>query len=215
MRVAITPQLPWYVARACGLVAWALAWVSVMWGLALSTRALGSRPKAPWLNDLHRTLGGLTAAFVVGHMVALLFDTFVPFGPRQLLVPFATHWKPGAVAWGIVAFYLLVAIETTSLLMKRLPRRVWRGIHLFSYAFAVMATLHLLTAGTDRHIEVLRLVAVGLAGATFFFVVYRAIGPGRAASVRSQRTRQRPRSDRTEGEVEPREATRPGSRTRV
>jgi DMSO/TMAO reductase YedYZ heme-binding membrane subunit len=211
VRVALTPQLPWYVARASGLVAWALAWASVMWGLALSTRALGSRPKAPWLNDLHRTLGGLTAAFVVAHLVALLFDTYVPFGPRELFVPFATHWKPGAVAWGIVAFYLLVAIETTSLLMKRLPRRVWRGIHLFSYAFAVMATLHLLTAGTDRHIEVLRLVAVGLAGATFFFVLYRVIGPGRAASVRSSR----PRSDRTAGGTSPPGPSRSETRTRV
>jgi len=34
----------------------------------------------------------------------------VHFGPAQLLIPLASAWRPGAVAWGIVAFYLLVAV---------------------------------------------------------------------------------------------------------
>ena len=150
MNVLATSPLPWYVARACGLTAWALAWASVVMGLALSTRALGRRPKAPWLNDLHRFLGGLTVIFVAVHVGALLSDRYVPFTPEQVLVPYATHWKPGAVAWGIAAFYLLLAVEVTSLLMRRLPRRLWKGVHFSSYAMAVAASLHLLTAGPDR-----------------------------------------------------------------
>ena len=45
----------------------ALAAASVLWGMALSTRALGARPKAPWLLDLHRFLGGMTVLFVGAH----------------------------------------------------------------------------------------------------------------------------------------------------
>ena len=180
--------LPWYVTRACGLTAWALAWSAVVVGLALSTRALGRRPKAPWLNDLHRFLGGLTVAFVAVHVGALLVDRYVPFTPEQVLVPFATHWKPGPVAWGIAAFYLLVAVEVTSLLMRRIPRSVWKGIHFSSYAMAVGASLHLLTAGTDGQRPLVRWSVLTLLAITSFFIFYRVTGPGRRASVASPRT---------------------------
>ena len=59
----------------------------------------------------------------------------------------ASSWKPAAVAWGIVAFYLLLAIEGTSLLRSRLPVRLWRGVHLTSYAMYALATVHLLLVG--------------------------------------------------------------------
>ena len=121
----------------------------MLWGLALSTRALGRKPRAPWLLDLHRFLGGLSVVFVLVHMTALWADSYVQFSVTQLLVPFAATWKPLPVAWGIVAFYLLVAVELTSLVMKRLPKRFWKGVHFSSYAMYLFATVHLLTAGTD------------------------------------------------------------------
>ncbi|HEY6533869.1 MAG TPA: ferric reductase-like transmembrane domain-containing protein [Acidimicrobiales bacterium] len=174
----------WYVSRSSGIVAWALAVLAVLWGLALSTRALGRRPPAPWLLDLHRFLGGLTVVFVGVHLVSLVFDPWVSFGPVDLLVPGAASWSPGAVAWGVVALYLLVAVEVTSLLRSHLPKRLWRGVHLTSYAVYVLATVHLLAAGTDRHHPALTVAVVASLGAIGFFTVYRAVGPGRAASVR-------------------------------
>jgi DMSO/TMAO reductase YedYZ heme-binding membrane subunit len=156
----------------------------VLWGLALSTRALGRRPRAPWLDDLHRFLGGLTAGFVALHLLGLALDSYVSFGVRELFVPFASRWKPGAVAWGITAFYLLVAVVVSSLLVRRIPRRLWRGIHLTSYLLAATATVHLLTAGTDRHDPTVRAIAIVLPAITTFFLCYRWIGPGRAASIR-------------------------------
>lgn len=176
----------WYVSRSAGIVGWALCTASVLWGLALATRALGRKPSAPWLLDLHRFLGGLAVVFVGVHMVSLMIDPFVRFTVGDLLVPFAsTQYKPGAVAWGIVAFYLLVAVEITSLLKKRLPQRLWRQVHLTSYVLYAFATVHLLTAGTDRFNPLLRWAVLISVGAVVFFSAYRLIGPGRAASVRS------------------------------
>lgn len=57
----------------------------------------------------------------------------------------------GLVAWAVVAMYLLVAVEVSSLMRRRLPKRWWRGIHTTSYAVYAFGTIHLLTAGTDRH----------------------------------------------------------------
>lgn len=44
--------------------------------------------------------------------------------------------------------YLLVAVEATSLFMRRLPHRVGRAIHLTGCVVFSFATFHLPTAGT-------------------------------------------------------------------
>ena len=162
-------NLAWFVARAAGLVAWALLALSATWGLLLSTRAMGRRPRARWLLDLHRFLGGLAVVFVGVHLVSLLADTYVRFTPAQLLVPLASEYRPVAVAFGIVALYVLIAVEVTSLLMKRMPRRIWHGVHMLSYPLFLLATVHLLTAGTDAtNIVILALSFAALSGVTMF-----------------------------------------------
>ncbi len=146
----MNPQTWWYAARAGGIIAWALASLTVIGGLQLSTR-LVRKPAPSWVLDLHRFLGGLTVAFVAIHMVGLAADQFIGFGPMELLVPLASSYKPAAVALGVVGMYLLIAIELTSLAMKKLPRRAWHAVHLTSFVLFVVATVHGLTAGTDRH----------------------------------------------------------------
>ena len=154
--ILASTQLWWHLTRATGLVAWGLSAATVLWGLALSTRALGRRPRAPWLLDLHRFLGGATVVFVVLHLLSLWADSYVTFGFRELLVPMASTWKPGAVTLGLIVFYLLIAVEATSLVMQRLPRRLWHAVHLSSYLVFVAGSAHLLWAGTDADHVALR-----------------------------------------------------------
>jgi DMSO/TMAO reductase YedYZ heme-binding membrane subunit len=66
-----------------------------------------------------------------------------------VLVPFTGSWHSLAVAWGIVGMYLLVAIEITSLLRRRMSKRTWHAVHLLGYLLFALTTVHLLTAGTD------------------------------------------------------------------
>jgi len=167
----------WYIARSSGFLAWGAALASLLCGLALSTRALGRKPRGPWLLDLHRYLGGLSVAFVGLHLGALIADNFVHFTVIDLLVPFATSYRTTAVARGVLAFWLLVAVELSSLVMHRLPRKSWYGIHLTSYVIAFAATLHGLYAGSDTSNPVFRwtgLLALGLVG---FFTIYRVLAP--------------------------------------
>jgi hypothetical protein len=84
-----------------------------------------------------------------------------------------------------VAFYVMLAVEGTSLLKAHLPKRFWHGVHLASYALYAFATIHLLTVGTDRQNPLLRWNVIGSIGVVVFFTAYRAIGPGRAASIRA------------------------------
>jgi DMSO/TMAO reductase YedYZ heme-binding membrane subunit len=181
----VATKLWWHISRASGIVAWGLAAVAVVWGVALSTRALGKKPPAPWLLAVHRFLGALCVSFTVVHVGALTLDPVVPFKLDELFVPMASAWKPVAVAWGIAAFYLLIAVEVTSLLRKRIPKRLWRWIHMTSYGLYVFATVHLLTAGTDRTNPLLLAAVLASIALVIFFTGYRLVGPGRAASVRS------------------------------
>lgn len=142
-------NLAWDVARAGGLVAWGLATASVVWGLALSTRLARRRPWPAWLLDMHRLLGALAVVFTVVHVGAVLLDSYTNFGIADVLVPFAASWHPTAVAWGIVAFYLLVAVEATSLARARIGKRWWRRAHYGSFALFAFATVHAVAAGTD------------------------------------------------------------------
>jgi predicted ferric reductase len=155
----VTQQLWWYTARASGLVAWVLVTASVIWGLLLSVRRI-SRPRPAWMLDLHRFLGAAALGLVALHLGALSFDSFVGFGWRDLFVPYASQWRPGAVAWGIVALYLVVAVEVTSLMMRSLGRRLWHAIHLLSLVVFVSITVHALVAGADAQEPALRAFAI-------------------------------------------------------
>lgn len=159
----MNPQLWWYVARASGIVAWALLSLSVCWGLFISTKAVAKATAPAWTLDLHRFLGGVSVIATGVHLLGLVADSYVHFGWSEVLVPFASSWKPVAVASGVVALYLLVAVEVTSLAMKRLPRRWWRQIHRSSFVLWWLATVHGVQAGTDHANALLR---VGLLAAT-------------------------------------------------
>jgi DMSO/TMAO reductase YedYZ heme-binding membrane subunit len=188
----VNPQVWWYVARASGIVAWGLVTSSVVLGLWLSARVTRQKPKPAWTLDLHRFVGGLAVVFTGVHLAGLVADSYVDFGVRDLLVPFSSGWKPGAVALGVVGVYLLVAIEVTSLLMKRIPRRWWRGVHLTSYGLFVLATAHLLLAGTDAASPVLQWTVLGATALVAFLTAARVLGVGRRDPARVARPVRQP-----------------------
>jgi len=184
VELTLHPQLWWYLTRAAGITAWVAALGSGLAGLALATRALGTKPKGPWLLDLHRGLAGVALVFTGLHVVALVADSYVHFGAADVLVPFASDWKPAAVAGGVVALWLYAAVEASSLAMRRLPKRVWRTIHLSSHGAAVAATLHALTAGTDAGHPLVAATAIGAVTAATFLLTYRVAAPRRRAAAR-------------------------------
>lgn len=181
-------KLAWYAARSSGLVSWSVVTVSIMLGLSLSTRLIRRKGVPAWLLDMHAFLGTLSIVFVAVHLVALWGDNFVYFGPRELFVPMASPWRTGAVAWGIAATYLLVAIQLTSWTMRKIPRRIWKSVHYTSIPMFVFATIHGFTAGADNHSLVVQWVALSGALAVFFLLLFRFLTPrGVSSAARSPR----------------------------
>jgi DMSO/TMAO reductase YedYZ heme-binding membrane subunit len=185
----MNPQVWWYLTRASGIVAWLMLTASVIWGIVLSTKAFPEHRRPAWLLDLHRWLGGLAVTFTAIHLAALVADNYVHFGLADLLVPFASSWQPGAVALGVVAMWLLVAVEATSLAMKRLPRTVWRWIHLSSYAVFLLVSLHAAFAGTDTTHGLYQGTAAASIIAVVLATVYRLTHRRRPRPARAVRPR--------------------------
>ena len=183
----MNPQVWWFVARSGGIVAWALVTLSVCWGLMLSTRAAARAAQPAKLLDLHRFLGGLAVTFTLVHVGGLVADSYVHFGWLEILVPWTSPWQPTEVAWGVIAFYLLATVELTSLLMRRLPRGVWRQVHRASFGLYVFATYHGLTAGSDTGNVWYRMAMLASINIVAYLTVLlvlakRRTGTGRAAA---------------------------------
>jgi hypothetical protein len=173
--IAVSEKLSWYVARSSGIVAWATITASILWGLTLSSRLVRMRGVPAWLLDLHRYLGTLSLVFVVIHLGALWADNYVYFGWQELFIPMNSPWKSSAVAWGIVAFYLLAAIQITSWLMRHIKRKIWHAIHLTSIALWISATVHTFLAGQDRHNMLLQWFVFGSAILVVQLTLFRVI----------------------------------------
>jgi len=178
----MSSQTWWYIARSGGIVALGLSGASVLWGLFMSTRLLNGIPSPKWLLDLHRFLGGLAVVFTAIHIAGLMFDSYIGFSWVDVTVPMAAGWKPGAVAWGVVGMWLLLAVELTSLVMKRIPRKAWRLIHFASYAMVWTGVMHGALAGTDAgnriYIAGVSLMTLGI----FYLTVYRILAVKRRGS---------------------------------
>jgi hypothetical protein len=113
--------------------------------------------------------------FVGIHLGALVADNFTHIAWREILIPYAFDWKPGAVTLGIVAFYLLVAVQVSSWLRPRLPRKVWKATHMLSYPAMWLVAMHGLKAGTDASNLPLRISVMVVVGLTSFFTLLRVL----------------------------------------
>ena len=176
----MNPQIWWFVSRSSGMIAWGLLTLSVCWGLFISTKAVAKASSPAWLLDLHRYLGGVAVIFTGVHLIGLVADGYVTFGWVELFVPMASSWKPGPVAFGIVGFYLLIAVELTSLTMKKLPRRLWRWVHHSSLVLYFVATYHAIAAGTDAENQAFRLAALASINIVMFLTIVLILAVRRA-----------------------------------
>jgi len=142
-------HLFWYIARAAGLGAYLVLFINVCLGLGVHTRIV-DRVLARWQAvDLHQFTALLALGLLGVHLAALLADHFIGFTLPQLLVPFASPYRPVPTAFGVVALYLLVAITASFWMRQRIGQRAWRTLHYATFGAYVLALLHGLLAGTD------------------------------------------------------------------
>jgi len=167
----------WYIARAGGILAYALLSASVILGLLLSGRSrLPGWPRFA-LEDVHRFVGMLAGAFIVIHGGALFLDSYMPFSLTNLLVPGTDSYRPVSVAFGVIAAELLAALALTNHYRKLLSHRFWRRAHYLNFAVWVLALVHGIAAGTDRATVWALALYIGTASVVAGLTASRFAGP--------------------------------------
>jgi sulfoxide reductase heme-binding subunit YedZ len=145
---APSPTL-WYVTRAAGVAAYIALSLSVALGM-LRTIARNARERLSWVVDeLHQFVATLAGVLLLGHLVALALDPFLPFSITNLLLPVAEPYRPLAVNLGVFSLYCMVVLLLSSWIRRRLPYKMWRGLHYVSFVLFVLVTAHGWLAGSD------------------------------------------------------------------
>lgn len=178
----------WFVSRATGLVTLLLLTATVVLGCAHAGRVGGGRWPRFAVHAVHRNLSLLMAVFVTLHVCSAIIDTFVPLGWVDAVVPFVSSYDPVWVGLGAIAFDLFVAALVTSLVRARLPHRVWRGVHLTTYALWPVAVVHAWgVGGADSRLPWVIAIEVACGAAVCAAVARRVLVRHPHAEARSRR----------------------------
>ncbi len=140
-------EILWFVSRACGLVSLLLLTGTVVLGCAHASRASAGGWQRFTLHALHRNVSLLAVVFLAVHIGSAIIDGYVPLQWIDAVVPFVSDYHPFWLGLGAVAFDLLIAVLVTSLLRARLSQRLWRTVHVASYALWPLAMIHGLGIG--------------------------------------------------------------------
>ncbi|WP_163508433.1 ferric reductase-like transmembrane domain-containing protein [Fodinicola acaciae] len=139
----------WYAGRATGLVTLGLFTIALALGIATrSGRQLAGLPRFA-VSALHRNVSLLGLAFLAVHIGSLFFDPYAQLRIADVILPFASTYRPLWTGFGVVAFDLAVAVTATSLLRRRIGPRAWKILHWLSYAMWPLAAVHAIGSGSD------------------------------------------------------------------
>lgn len=176
------PKAYWYLARAGGVVAYLLLWVSLVLGLVVSNKMARLWNGGPTAVELHQFSTWLAIAFSVFHAMILLGDHYIKATVVQVLTPFAyTGYEPLWVGLGQVAFYLAIIVAASFYVRKHIGYRTWRTLHYVSFVLYLMLTLHGIFAGTDSKTPALWLTYLVTSISVYFLLVVRIFAAIRAA----------------------------------
>jgi len=139
----------WIWLRAAGIGAYVALFLSVVWGLISSTSLVTKRVSKPTGNHFHAVVASTGLALLALHIVLLVMHEYMPFGFLDVLVPMRDSFRPVAIAFGIVAMYMMVIVIVSSWAKKRLSKNLWRGIHLLAIPAFMLSLLHGVWAGSD------------------------------------------------------------------
>ncbi len=167
--------LSWYLARASGLVLYLLTWLIMVLGLGLTTRLLNTAGGRGLTYSLHAYGFHLWYGFLTLHILSLAIDPTVNFGPRELLVPFASHVREPWTGLGTVTAEVGVILGASFTARRLIGYRAWRAMHWLAFPIYATGLAHGIGAGTDSGSLPIQLLYLATAASLVFLVAYRVL----------------------------------------
>ena len=174
-------QAIWELIRASGITAVVLLTVAVAMGISVNVRALDAIMKRAWVNEAHGFISPLSLAVMLFHLVLVVLNRHLPINLVESLVPFASGWRPAAMALGTAGLYLSVLLILTSHFKPTIGHRAWRMIHYGGFAGWLAALAHGVFAGSDSGVIWMQYLYLASFAAVVFLTAFRVLAPSRQA----------------------------------
>jgi predicted ferric reductase len=197
MTLAATSKTDWFLMRGTGLVTLLLFTLVVALGVVGVKRLRSSPLSRVITSGLHRNIALLAACFLVIHIVTAVVDSFVYLRWFDVVLPFASSYRPVFIGLGVLSLDLTLAIVATSLLRRHVGYHLWRAVHWTAWAAWPLAMAHSIGMGSDTGGGwglSMCLACIAVVAAAFAWRVFgrvptgvddrpaRELAPGRAAS---------------------------------
>jgi sulfoxide reductase heme-binding subunit YedZ len=145
-------RMPWYLARAFGLLAFGLLAASSLIGLF--RMSLIKRFGRKGVMRFHCWISLVSIAFALIHGLLLILDTYVwRFTLDRVFLPVFSSGSSANIAWGIIGLYLMAFSAITGFFFTRLSSRVghraWIVMHCTVIAAFLLVVVHSYFIGTD------------------------------------------------------------------
>jgi methionine sulfoxide reductase heme-binding subunit len=146
----------WYIVRATALIGFLLLYISIFVGTVSCLP--GVRKYFLRLRSLnfHCWISLQALIFAAAHAITLLFHKFIPFGWKDIFIPFHSSFEPVLVGLGTIVFYLMIILVATSYARKYISASLWRTVHFLNIGLYIAVIIHALYLGTDLKSGILR-----------------------------------------------------------
>jgi len=168
-------KIPWLTSRVTAFLAYVAITASVVYGLLLSTKLLDAIAHRPVSFALHQDLAAVGLGLAAIHGALLTLDQTINFSIADLLVPFASPYRPIGVGIGQLAFYVVTLVTLSFYARRRIGQRTWRLIHYLTFLAFIGSTAHGILTGTDSSQPWAFWTYAGSATIVVFLTVYRIV----------------------------------------
>src|SRR5215471_6328191 len=103
-----------------------MLFLSVAFGLTATSAPFDKRFAKQSAISIHQFLSTVGLVLLVVHIGGLSLDRYVHFGPKEILVPGASAYRPAAVTLGVVAMYAMVLVLVSSWMRRHYSAKRWR-----------------------------------------------------------------------------------------
>ncbi|MCL4394148.1 MAG: ferric reductase-like transmembrane domain-containing protein [Chloroflexi bacterium] len=169
------PKAYWYLARATGVIAYVLLWISMAFGLTIKNKMARVWPGGPLAVDLHQFASLFALALSLFHALVLLGDRYMNYTPAQILIPFTNPTLTFWTGLGQLSFYIMLPVAFSFYARQRIGFKTWRTIHYASFAIYLLVTLHGIFSGTDTTTPGMMGLYALTVFATYFLTVFRIL----------------------------------------
>jgi predicted ferric reductase len=171
----------WHVGRASGFAAFGLLFFSVVLGLAVSSRVFDGLIVRPWVFEMHQFLSLYVLIAIVFHALVMLPDPYAGFRLTDMLVPFASPYRPISVGVGAIVLYGSAIVSLSYYVKKIIGQQAWRWLHYTTFLLFLGALGHGVYAGTDTREPWAQGVYLSTGFAVLFLTFFRILASRQAA----------------------------------